>query len=287
MSPAYMAQEDQYLQHPTLDNLNSLEKSAWLMIPDNMLQQLAIAKFRALLLLQHAIRIGGPKAARLDRINLIGPGNPFWEVAEVARNNYTGDPGRFSMPKSIQEKKKGVPSSEQMHELRLPWYWTGWALDPSLTHLGRGISGTVRRADYFTRLLWDDGPYPLHMAFMLSKKLVEDGFGVDLPKSPVPQHYEIQFSNFLMEAHLSTPNPSWAPIRLQVNRVAGNAFRISLFLLEHDIDTTHACVRPESQLGEISAMRLFFQSGAGDAHDLALCDRVTSKLKVAHSDDSN
>jgi hypothetical protein len=132
--------------------------------------------------------------------------------------------------------------------------------------------------------LWSDGPYPIHMAFMLSKKLVEDGYGVRSGARGLPRHYEIQFSNFLIGDPLLTDDPAWRSIRPLVYKVSANAFRLALLLLDADLDRSGACIRPESQLTQIDAMRHFFRAGGGDEKDLALCDRVGSRLKAAHVD---
>ena len=284
LTPNLLGLQDAYLADPSDLNLGKLDAAVAAIPPKSVFHQLAIEKYRSLLLLQNAIRHGGPGAARLDRIRLVGPGNPFWSVAEIAHYNSLGDTRMLSIPDAVLIKKRDVPMSEQMRELRLPWYWTGWALDPTLSHTDQGPSRTGVRGDYFTKFLWSDGPYPIHMAFMLSKKLVDGGYGVRSEKRGFPQHYEIQFSNFLIGDPLLSDDPAWRSIRPLVYRVSANAFRLSLLLLDADLTRTGACLRPESQLTQIEAMRHFFRAGGGDDKDLALCDRLATRLKAAHVD---
>ena len=283
LTPELIRRQDVYLADPNDTNLAALEVAVAAIMPRSAFQQLSIAKYRSLLLLQSAIRKGGPGAAKLDHVRLVGPGNPFWEVAEVAHRNSLGDTRMLSIPESVLVKKRSVPMAEQMRELRLPWYWTGWSLDTTLAHVESGLSRTAARADYFTSFLWSDGPYPIHMAFMLSKKLVDSGFA-RTAASRVPRHYEIQFSNFLIGDPLVKDDPTWRSIRPSVYRVSANAFRLALLLLEADLERTGACTRPESQLTQIEAMRHFFAAGGGDDKDLALCDRVVQRLRAAHVD---
>lgn len=284
LTPQLIALQDDYLAQPDSEHLAKLDSAVAKITSQSAIHQLAILKYRSLLLLQHAIRVGGPSAARLDRIQLIGHGNPFWEVAEFANHNSLGDPKALSLPDTLLAKKHTVPMNEQMAQLRLPWYWTAWAVDPTLATIDLGLSRTAVRGDYFTRFLWSDGPYPIHMAFMLTKKLVQAGYGPILHSDGRPRHYEIQFSNFLLGDRLLATDAGWHENRNQVFKVAGNAFRTSLFLLEEDLQRTHGSVRPESQLGQIAAMRRFFDAGNGDAADTELCDRVSQELRAAHVD---
>jgi hypothetical protein len=284
LTPELLRLQDAYLADPSDAKLGAMVVAVAAIMPQSSFQQLALAKYRSLLLLQNAIRHGGPSAARLDRVRLVGPGNPFWEVAEVAHQNSYGDVQMLSVPDAVLAKKHAIPMAEQMRELRLPWYWTGWALDPTLAHVATGLSRTGVRADYFTKFLWSDGPYPIHMAFMLSKKLVETGFGAGGDTAGLPRHYEIQFSNFLIDDPLLRDDPKWRTMRPLVFKVSANAFRLALLLLKADLERTGACLRPESQLTQIDAMRDFFRAGGGDDKDLALCDRVAEQLRVAHVD---
>src|SRR5262249_17874026 len=153
------------LASPSRENLLALDRIVSRVPPRSAFEQLATAKYRSLLLLQDSIRQHGAKGAELSSINLVGSGNPFWEVAEVAHHTSQGDSRMLSIPDSVLTKKQ-IPLGEQMRELRLPWYWTGWTLDPSLLHMESGLSRTTVRGDYFTHFLWTDGPYPIHMTFM-------------------------------------------------------------------------------------------------------------------------
>ncbi|MHB8636985.1 MAG: hypothetical protein ACYC96_11010 [Fimbriimonadaceae bacterium] len=284
LTPELLRLQDAYLADPSDRNLAAMETAVAAMPPQSSFQQLALAKYRSLLLLQNAIRHGGPKAARLDHVRLVGPGNPFWEVAEVAHRNSLGDTQMLSVPAAVLDKKRTVPMAQQMREIRLPWYWIGWSVDPTLAHVEKGLSRTGVRADYFTKFLWSDGPYPIHMAFMLSKKLVDSGFGADADFGGLPRHYEIQFSNFLIGDPLLQDDAEWRGMRPLVFKISANAFRLSLLLLDADLKRTGACLRPESQLTQIEYMRHFFRGGGGDYEDLALCDRVAGELKAAHVD---
>src|SRR5579871_3029946 len=280
LTPEILRLQDAYLAKPTEQNLADLEKSVAGIVPKSQIHQLALAKYRALLLLTHAIRKGGPAAIRMGRVKLIGPGNPFWDIAEVTRLNTQADPRMLAMPESVSEKKRDVPLAQQFHELRLPWFWAGWTVDPTLSHIPAGFSRTGVRGDYFTDFLWSDGPYPAHMAYMMSKKLVDSAYGPQETPSPIRRHYELQFSNFLLGDHLTADDPNWRSIRPKVFKLADNAFRLSLLLLQDDIEKTGACLRPESQLTQIEAMRRFFRVG-GEQKDLDLCDAIAVQLKTA------
>jgi len=100
----------------------------------------------------------------------------------------------------------------------------------------------------------------------------------------VARHYEIQFSNFLIDDPLLHDDPRWRSIRPLVFKISANAFRLSLALLQADLVRTGACIRPESQLTQIDAMKDFFEASGGDEKDIALCERLEEQLRSAHVD---
>ena len=268
--------EDAYLARPDTLHLKLLDSDVMKMRVTSNFEALSQAKFRSLLLLQDAIRKYGRSGALLDHIRLIGHGNPFWDVAEVGHNTARSDARYLGMTADVHANKP-QPISEQMRGLRLPWFWAGWALDPSLSHLPPGLAKTTTRADYFTHFLWEDGPYPIHMGFMLTKRLIDAGYDANASTRGFPRHFELQYSEFLQNGRLVACKGA------RLHRLVGNMLRLGLWLLDEDLGRTGACLRPESQLYEIREMRDYFAK-RGNSSDLSLCDAVATRLRSARVD---
>jgi hypothetical protein len=268
--------QDAYLSDPTDVNLEALDSACAKLVPKSSLEQLAVAKYRSLLLLQHSLRLNGPDGYRMEQVKLVGHDNAPWKVAEAARQ--MSDSSGLTMPKTSSDKKLGVPFQDQMRDLRLPWYWMAWCLDPGMQN--SGTIHQIRRGDYFSKALWKDGPYPFHLAFMLTKRLVEQGcHPADTVAKPL-RHYAIQYSDFVDQNPLNDRGPADPESSKRFRQFTMNSFRLSLFLLEDDIVRTGACITPEGQSDQISIIRRYF-ADFGSKADLDLCDRVAKELKSA------
>ena len=240
---------DRYLADPSDANLRALDEGVRAGIPtaSSPAERLAISKYRSLLLLQHRLRTArlAPPVGGLDP-------NPFWSVADFARRyGDETDVASLGLPADAAGDKRGGPAyGEQLRQLRLPWFWMGWTLDPALQR--SGLEGETKRADYFVRALWSDGPYPGHLAFMLTKKLVEQGCNPAMWSDPrFPQAYEISLSNLVLGEDLTKLTLPKGEYRTRFERLAANAFRTALLLSLRDVRATGRAFHPEAQSNQV------------------------------------
>lgn len=232
-----LAAQSAYLARPTQESLAAIDAAVLRTFhPRNAIETLALAKYRALLEMQHGLRQWAtrttpePQSVRRD--------NPYWQIAEMGRTYAGADPQLFALPSDIATAKASGPSlSDQMRALRLPWYWLGWIRDPILAHSG-GLRETMR-ADYFVQSLLRDGPYVVHAAFMLFRKLSQ--------QAASGRPWEIQFSFLLLDRPLTAWEPVNRADQLLFRHVVGNILRAALWRLENDIAKRGSAIYPESQ----------------------------------------
>jgi hypothetical protein len=154
-------------------------------------------------------------------------------------------------------------------------------LDP-----GMQLSGSrreTRRSDYFTKFLWIDGPYPMHSAFMTTKRIVEVAFNPACWNSHYPAHYEIQYSFFLMSDNALLREPTEPTARAQYRRFVANSFRMSLLLLRKNIRETREAIRPESQKFQVRLMAKVLDKFDPRPTDKSLTAEVLSLLSSARN----
>jgi len=275
------AVQDRYLADPTDDHLRELDLATRNLIEPASTpgEMLALAKYRSLLILTHRLRTG--RLAKVSIPHRILPNqNPFWEVGDFARL-YDGEESvdLLAMPADIAQKKVGGPGfGEQLRQLRLPWFWAGWMLDPALQT--SGVQGETRRADYFCKFLWKDGPYPAHAAFMIAKKLVEQGYNPDLWSSRHPQQFEMQFSFFLMGDDLKQLKIEDPEYRKRFERLTANVFRMGLYLTRQSVKKTGEALFPESQANQAQLILEYLKGHGLRPADAPLVAEV-KKLLVA------
>ena len=244
--------EDRYLADPSDANLRALDAGVRATIPTAATpgELLAIAKYRSLLVLGHRLRTGRLILPIEPHTNGVNP-NPFWDVADFARR-YEGESSVESLrlPADVAAAKRDGPAyPDQLKALRLPWFWMGWTLDPALQT--SGLDGETKRGDYFVRALWRDGPYPAHLAFMVTKKLVEQGCDPRLWNDPrFPQRYEISLSGFVLGDDLTDLRLPSGEYRRRFERLASNALRTALYLSRKSVRETGEAFHPEAQANQ-------------------------------------
>jgi hypothetical protein len=184
------------------------------------------------------------------------------------------------LPEDVSAKKVGGPNfAQQAKDLRLPWFWLGWMLDPGLQ-----LSGSrreTRRSDYFTKFLWIDGPYPMHGAFMTSKRMVEQAFNPACWNDPFAPHFEIQYSFFLMSDNALLQEPVPGAARQVYRRFTANSARMSLYLLRKSMVETGEAIRPQSQAFQVGLIRNLLAKFDPQLSDQALISDVLTRLGSA------
>jgi hypothetical protein len=248
-----------YYANPTEEKLNQIdEKLRKIAKPTDGFTELALAKYRSLLVYQHELRTK----------------NPFWHVADIARLYAESDPVLFRVPDEIAAAKN-MPATfrDQLKQLRLPWFWLGWIRDPSLTK--SSPSKETVRAEYFCRFLEEDGPYIGHEAFMLTRKLAEQ------TRNPLYKGipFEIQYSFFLTNIPLTEREPKEPRARTVFRQLTANSFRMCLYLLEDDLVKRKRAIRKVPQVSQMKFMRQYL-SEIKQPED-KLIDRVQKLLMSA------
>ncbi|MBI1334765.1 MAG: hypothetical protein GC165_18005 [Armatimonadetes bacterium] len=256
-----------YIANPSEDTLRALDqKVVSIAKTRDPFTTLALDKYRSLLVLQHEMRTG-------HQVRDFPTGNPFWQVAEFGRVYHESDYKTLGVPEDIaQAKRMDTTLHDQMKQIRLPWYWLGWTRDPSLTKSGP-MRETIR-ADYFCKYLEEDGPYMGHELFMLTRKLAEQN------RSPivVGEPWEIQYSFFLANTPLIQREPKIAQAQSLFRDLAVNSFKMSLLLLEKDLQTRKRTIRPVPQASQIKFLSQYLKD-IGKPEDV-LVNRVLVALKA-------
>ena len=106
-------------------------------------------------------------------------------------------------------------------------------------------------SDANLRALWKDGPYPAHLAFMLTKKLVEQGCNPRLWRDPrFPQRYEMSLSDFVLGENLNGLTFADGEYGRLFTRLAANALRTALYLSRKSVRDSGQAFHPEAQANQ-------------------------------------
>ncbi len=248
--------QDAYLATPNRATLGALISGTLFGVGGA--QKLAGLKYRALAIYQHWLRTGERVMPPVE--------SPFWQIGEFGRLERGHSLNELGFPPRVRAESKAT----DMADLRLPWYWLGWMFDPGLQR--SGDLPETRRADYFVRSLREDGPYPNHTLFMLTRKLAEQGTNPEAWNSDYVQMYEIQYSFWLLDQ----VTPKLDPVG---KRIEANSFLMSLYLLSRDIRRTGAVLLPESQRTQVKLMQAELKR-IGNPND-DLCQSTLELIKTA------
>lgn len=247
---------DKYAADPSEKNLTAFLAA----LPTGFLQgpvadSLSMVKYRALLHLQ--AELAHPE--RHDLEPKLRVENPFWDLAELARGAEHVPLGGLGLPEDIRQKKDPGPAlSEQFKAMELPWYWLGWTVDPGLQHSRWGRKD--RRGDYFGLTLLANGPYPMHCAFMFLRKQLQTSFDPRAWNSQSPQHFELEYSTFLLNRNYLYFAPKEPASRSLYLRFVANAFRTSLYLLLDETRRSHLTGPPFEELSQARLLADFVES---------------------------
>ena len=274
--------EDRYLADPSDANFRALDGGVKAGLADaaTPAERLAISKYRSLLILQHRLRTGRFVSLAEPRTSGLNQ-NPFWDVGDFSRRYQDStDVASLGLPVDVAAQKRDGPLyRDQLKDLRLPWFWMGWMLDPALQT--SGMDGETKRADYFARALWKDGPYPAHLAFMVTKKLVEQGYNSRLWNEPrFPQRYEISLSEFVMGGELEGFH-STGEYRRRFERLATNVLRTALYLSRKTVRETGEAFHPEAQANQVRLSLVYLRKTDPRPADEPLAKELLARLGKA------
>ena len=263
-------------QDPVLGNFQLLDHEVSDLIPKSGFQQLAIDKYRALIAYSFGLKRNGRRGNLCSRVRFFGNDNPFWNLGNVARILSEGDAHSIGIPANVIAKKSGPYTiSQQLKSMILPWLWLGWIKDPTLRH--SGLEQGTRSGAYFCQALWDEGPYPTHMIFMMQRRMLERWFYSANWRKGVSSHYELAYSYFLIRDHVLQNLPTNSIKRKLIIRFYENCFRVSLWLLKDDLERSKTALRPYVQVSQIHLIEKLFKRWRSNPKDLSLC-RTDIKL---------
>ncbi|HEY2899909.1 MAG TPA: cytochrome c [Polyangia bacterium] len=220
--------------------------------------------------------------------------------------------GKFSVPPETLKGLTRNDASEQLQRLIVPWFWLGFTFDPSTMNVQADY--VAEGDEYFTQETFlDNGSYPIHGAFIVSKRSVEVMAYPALPRSPnvFPfQHPDLgrfpvtpltmragyfpELTNFAEEKNFNTINPyqiKYMPAdpthKALYQTYTANMYRMFLWTLVDELTQTPSIWNPTILNGKIDKMEIFLtlpdvqaQNGAQDTALLVEARALVSKAAV-------
>jgi len=318
---AVLAAHDQYLANPTLDNLKAVlaaspsDNTSWF---KNKYLSVQIANW---LFRQQA---GGmpmldalpPTPFPVENGHLY---NAIWMVGANLRdfehNVGAALPiggGKFSVPPETLKGLTRNVASEQLQRMIVPWFWLGFTFDPSTLNVQADY--VAEGDEYFTQQTFlDNGAYPLHAAFIVSKRSVSIMAYQTLPRAPnvfpfshpdlgrypvtpmtMRAGYFPELTNFAEEKNFNTVNPyqlKYMPTDADQKAVyetyTANMYRMFLWRLISELQQTPSIWNPTILTGKIKKMEIFLtlpevaaQNGAQDTALIAQARDLVAKATV-------
>jgi hypothetical protein len=216
------------VQFPKLHQSKEFARFAQLMTND---------KFRSLLIYQHILRKGFEGETALDQTGPVLLGNlkqmivpnPLLDLGLFADERYDTPFAQFQFPDdTLSKKEHGITEAEQIRQIRLPSLYAGWLMDQGLKRSENCEEQVGARI--ITERLLSDGPYPMLDAFMITKKMVTDGYAPEAWNGRGPQHFSIDYSAFLGDDNFEKFQPKNPQARAMYRRFVRNSFKMSLLL---------------------------------------------------------
>jgi len=328
-APALFAAQDTYLASPTLENLATIlrvaprDNASWF---KNKFLSVQIANY---LFRQQAM--GMPL---LDSLPNLAPYsapfpvdsqgvllNAIWMVGANERDFVHNDGptltvgnGKFNVPPDTIAGLAVNNASDQLHRIIVPWFWLGFSFDPSTLNVQADY--VAEGDEYFTQETFlDNGSYPIHAAFIVSKRSVSVmGYGnAPLPRSPnvfpfshpdlgrfpvtplvMRSGYFPELTNFAEQKNFNVINnyqtaymPSDAGHKTLYQTYAANMYRMFLWQLVSELQTTPSIWNPTILKGKIAKAQIFLTlpdvaavNGPQDTALLAQVSQLVSKATI-------
>lgn len=237
---------DAYLAKPTWQSLRRLTEShaRFVTYPKDGIESIAYVKYRALLVLQHRTRlrlqgITVPTGIVAPEITRWPAANPLWDVGDTARDVRGFEAAQLGMDaRLLSDKYSGPDINKQLSELRLPWMWLGWLSDQGQYRTGG--ENEIRRGDWFSDALEQDGPYAIHSVYanarrqMVISRRPEAWLG-----DPKRQRLMWDYASLRMVNRFWAMAPKEPSHRTTYLRFTANCLRMSLLLFKADLEKTH------------------------------------------------
>ncbi len=261
--------EDEYLKNPTAESLHKLLVRHFQSVNTSRqlpLPVISAMKFRALLVWQDRLR----NHTEADPVHLShdistpGGFNALWAVGDTSRLLVNQVASSIGMDTELQSKKIGaIPLNEQLHQLRLSWFWVGWLSDQGLFKTSR--SDTTRLGIWLSQSLIEDGPYYIHNVFANARRQAVVSNDVESwGETPERRRRIWDFASIRPSQHVvgtSQADPTYH--RLYVTFLS-NCYWMNLWLLKHDIETTGTVWIKISTKSNVKEMIRFIKTNEPD-----------------------
>jgi len=264
--------QDAYLASPSKRTYDALDHALAEIAPrqPSLSHYLSVNKRRSLLYLQHNMRmklLNKSEPVRFEGFN------PMWNIGDFGRQFAEVSVSKMGLPEDIAAKKVAGPDSkEQLKQLRLSWMWLGWCMDPGLQKTSPFTE--TMRADYFSRLMWSDGPYPMHLAFMLTRKIATESFVPNAWGAGPPQHLDLDYSAFTSDKGLGGPSPIDPKHKKLFDTFTANSFRMNLIFQIDELRRSNVVFLRYALVQQIRRIKSIFK----DPQDIALCDQALALI---------
>jgi mono/diheme cytochrome c family protein len=327
---AFYPIQDAYLANPTLDNLVAIlragprDNTSWF---KNKYLSVQIANY---LFRQQAMGMplldslpttpGFSVPLPVDNMGYIL--NSIWMVGANQRDFIHNDgptltvgAGKFNVPADTIPGLAVNNANDQLTRIIVPWFWLGFSLDPSTLNVEADY--VAEGDEYFTQETFlDNGSYPIHGAFIVSKRTVSVmGYGTTpLPRSPdvfpfshpdlgkfpvtplvMRAGYFPELTNFAEQKNFNVINnyqimymPSDnATHKTLYETYTANMYRMFLWTLVGELQTTPSIWNPTILKGKIAKAQIFLTlpdvvaaNGPQDAALIAQANQLVASATV-------
>ena len=240
----WYALEDQYLQDPTPKNLRTLIVKHSELVPTSRMvgfAALSTAKFRALMIWQDRIRNHTEYSTANVSSDVIefSNDNPVWDVGEIARQIIDRTPAQIGMDATNQSKKTvGPPLADQLHQLRLAWFWLGWLSDQGM--FKTSLEAKTRLGMWQAQSLSLDGPYPIHSVYSnVRRQAVISNDPSAWGETPQRKRRLWDFAGLRSFEYHERDIPTQPENRKLYFKFLCNSIRMNLFLIKESIEKTN------------------------------------------------
>jgi hypothetical protein len=314
---------DAYLANPTLDNLKAIlrksprDDNSWF---KNKFLSAAMANF-----------LFRQQASGMPLLDALPPApfpvemaggylmNSIWMVGANLRDFVHNDGpaltvggGKFNVPADTIPGLAVNNANDQLHRVIVPWFWLGFSFDPSTLNVEPDY--VAEGDEYFTQETFiDNGSYPIHGAFIVSKRSAEVmAYGTTpLPRSPnvfpffhpdlgrfpvtpmtMRAGYFPELANFAEQKNFNVINtyqitymPTAADHKTLYQTYTANMYRMFMWMLIGELQQTPSIWNPTILGGKIGKAEIFLKlpevTAANGAKDTAMIAQARALVGTA------
>jgi len=217
--------------------------------------------------------------------------NSIWMVGANLRDfvhndgaSLTVGGGKFNVPSDTIPGLAVNNANDQLHRVIVPWFWLGFSFDPSTLNVEADY--VAEGDEYFTQETFlDNGSYPIHGAFIVSKRSVEAMKYAVLPRMPnvfpfshpdlgrfpatplvMRAGYFPELTNFAEQKNFNTLNnyqimfmPTPPDHKTLYQTYVANMYRMFMWTLIGELQTTPQIWNPTILAGKINKAEIFLQ----------------------------